>query len=150
MQEDTSDLPYLKGALLRHLEQFPSSRNGLSRTERQILEITKGGGARVCAIFRASQDKEQAIFMGDLVFETYICRLADARVPLVKITRDETPFWNAELAITSEGRAVLRAELDNLSLNGIDRWLGGVHLQGSRVWRWDGEHGKLEFAVPLG
>jgi hypothetical protein len=150
MQEDTSDLPYLQGALLRHLQQFPSTRNGLSRTERQILEITEAGGARVGAIFRADRDREEAMFMGDLVFDTYIRRLANAPVPLVRIARDENPLRNVEAAITIEGRAVLRAELDSLGFNGIDRWLGGVHLHGSRVWRWDDEHGKLEFAPPLG
>ena len=27
---------------------------------------------------------------------------------------------------------------DVMALNGIDRWIGGVHLQGHHVpWRWD-------------
>ncbi|HXJ93370.1 MAG TPA: hypothetical protein VMT20_10880 [Terriglobia bacterium] len=149
-QEDTSDLPYLQGALLRHLEQFPSTRNGLSRTERQILEIADAGLSRVGSVFCADRDREERIFMGDLVFNTYMHRLANARVPLVEIDRDEKLFWNAEVAITAEGRALLRAEFDNVRVNGIDRWLGGVHLHGSRVWRWDRERGKLEFAPPLG
>jgi hypothetical protein len=150
MQEDTSHLPYLQGALLRHLEQFPSTRNGLSRTEQQILEITEAGGIRVGAIFRADQDREEAMFMGDSVFDTHVRRLANARVPLVAVARHGKPFWNAEVAITPEGRAALRAELDNVIVNGIDRWLGGVHLKDDHVWRWDSEHGKLQFASPLG
>jgi hypothetical protein len=29
-------------------------------------------------------------------------------------------------------------------LNGIDRWIGGVHLQGQETdWRWDEENGRL-------
>ncbi|MGH7646154.1 MAG: DUF1835 domain-containing protein, partial [Gemmatimonadales bacterium] len=36
--DDTSSLPFLAGALRRHLEEFPSVRNGLSRTEQQVLE----------------------------------------------------------------------------------------------------------------
>jgi hypothetical protein len=29
-------------------------------------------------------------------------------------------------------------------LNGIDRWLGGVHLQGGEAaWRWDADAGRL-------
>ena len=150
LKEDAPDLPYLQGALLRHLEQFPSTRNGLSRTECQILEIIEASDARVGAIFRADQGREQAMFMGALVFDTYIRRLANGRVPLVRISGDKNPFWNAEVAITLEGRAVVRSESDNLSLNGIDRWLGGVHLQGDHLWRWDSEHGKLQFGPPLG
>jgi hypothetical protein len=33
---------------------------------------------------------------------------------------------------------VLRGEADQVALNGIDRWVGGVHLQGPEArWRWD-------------
>ena len=32
----------------------------------------------------------------------------------------------------------LAGEADQIALNGIDRWIGGVHLQGHHVpWRWD-------------
>ena len=40
---DTSALPFLNRALLRHLQQFPALRNGLSRAERQILELAESG-----------------------------------------------------------------------------------------------------------
>ena len=33
----TADLPFVEAALLRQLEEFPSTRDGLSRTERQLL-----------------------------------------------------------------------------------------------------------------
>jgi hypothetical protein len=152
LKEDTSPLPYLPGALQRHLEQFPSTRDGLSRTERQILQITNAGAARVGALFCADRDLEERIFMGDLVFQTYVRGLASARVPLVTLAQEEQPFWNSTVVITPEGGAALRGEVDHVGLNGIDRWLGGVHLHGDRVWRWDAEHGKLEFAPvpPLG
>jgi hypothetical protein len=33
---------------------------------------------------------------------------------------------------------VLEGRADHVSLNGIDRWIGGVHLTGTEVpWRWD-------------
>ena len=146
--EDTSALPYLQGALQRHLEQFPSTRDGTARTERQILEIVEAGGLRVEAIFRADQDREERIFMGDSVFNAYIRGLASVRVPLVRIVQEEKPFWKTEVVITPEGEAVLQGEADHVHLNGIDRWLGGVHLHGEHVWRWDSDHGKLQFASP--
>jgi hypothetical protein len=32
----------------------------------------------------------------------------------------------------------LAGQLDRVATCGIDRWLGGVHLQGRRrIWRWD-------------
>ena len=149
-QEDTSALPYLLGALQRHLEQFPSIRNGLSRTEQQVLEIGDAGPASVERVFCCDRALEEQIFMGDLVFKSYICGLAKARIPLVTIAQNQKPFWNSQVTITAEGRAVLRGEADHLRLNGIDRWLGGVHVNGDHVWRWDDEHGKLELAPSLG
>jgi hypothetical protein len=143
LQEDTSALPYLHGAWLRHLEQFPSARNGLSRTERQILEIVQAGVSRVGAIFCADRDREERIFMGDLVFISYVRGLADARVPLLRIIQQQNPFWKTEVEITPSGRAVLAGASDHVRLNGIDRWLGGVHLRGGNVWRWDAERGSL-------
>jgi hypothetical protein len=40
---------------------------------------------------------------------------------------------------TPAGRRVLRGEADHVALNGIDRWVGGVHLHGTAAarWRWD-------------
>jgi hypothetical protein len=47
-------------------------------------------------------------------------------------------------SLTPDGRAVLDGRSDRVSLCGIDRWLGGVHLQGRAVpWRWDGERGRM-------
>jgi hypothetical protein len=40
--------------------------------------------------------------------------------------------------LTDTGRAVLAGQLDRVATCGIDRWLGGVHLQsGVTLWRWD-------------
>jgi hypothetical protein len=33
---------------------------------------------------------------------------------------------------------VLEGRADHIDLNGIDRWLGGVHLKDEKAaWRWD-------------
>lgn len=42
------------------------------------------------------------------------------------------------LRLTGTGARVLAGEEDHVALNGIDRWIGGVHLHGHRVaWRFD-------------
>jgi hypothetical protein len=134
--EDTSALPFLRAAMVRHLEQFPSAANGLSRSERQILEIVEGGISRVSEIFGANQAKEESIFMGDLPFYSYIQGLVEISVPLLEIIRDGNPFGKTDVRITPRGRKVLHNEEDHIRLNGIDRWLGGVRLQGTKAWRW--------------
>ena len=34
---------------------------------------------------------------------------------------------------------LLDGALDEVALNGVDKWIGGVHLGAENVWRWDGE-----------
>jgi hypothetical protein len=128
---DTSALPFLRQALLRHLQQFPALHNGLSRTERQILDLAEFGLHEFRELFPAAQKLEESIWMGDSTFRQYLQGLARARQPLMRPR-------NGGFEITSFGRLVLAGEEDHVRVNGIDRWLGGVHLhEGEPVWRWD-------------
>ncbi len=125
-------LPYLGEALLRHLEQFPSIENGLSRSEQQALAILASGPRRFEALFAEGQRWEERIFLGDSSFAAYLGALAGCRTPLI-VLRGE--MW----ALTEMGARVLAGERDHLELNGIDRWLGGVHLRDGEAWRWSDE-----------
>ena len=137
LDEDTSALPLLRSAVRRHLEQFPSPSNGLSRTERQILEAAEDGRLNVAELFLEDQRREERIFMGDFVFFNYVRNLAECRVPPVKLEPKGESFSGAGVALTPTGRALLSNQSDHVRLNGIDRWLGGVHLGRGHLWRWD-------------
>ena len=53
----------------------------------------------------------------------------------------------AVFEITEAGKAVVRAETDFVALNGIENWLGGVHLSGkTNLWRWDEDIKSLIFS----
>jgi hypothetical protein len=131
-------LPFLDGALRRHLQQFPSVENGLARTERQILELVSQGKRRFPALFKADQELEERIFMGDLHFERYLRGLSGCHRPLLEER-------HTQYHLTEAGRAVLDGRADHVHLNGINRWLGGVHLNGDEVlWRWDERARRLE------
>ncbi|TMF45053.1 MAG: DUF1835 domain-containing protein [Chloroflexi bacterium] len=150
LQKDTSALPFLKAALLRHLEQFPALQGGLSRTERQILEVVASGVHTPLEIFRATQEQEESPFLGDTPFWFYLSGLCTGRKPFLKRTDGGTfslptadshdpAFREQVLALTEEGQNALVGQTDWIkSKSGIDRWLGGVHLQGQEAaWRWD-------------
>ncbi len=131
LQEDTSALPYLHDALVRHLEQFPSLRNGLSRSERQILDLTASGLSGFPELFPAAQKLEEHLWMGDSTFAQYIQRLARGRQPILSTA-------DSRVEVTDFGRDVHGARADHVRANGINRWLGGVHLcEGAPAWRWD-------------
>ncbi len=153
---DTSILPHLTGALRRHLEEFPAMRDGLSRSERQILQVLRDGPMRLDALFRAAHhDVEDPIFLGDTIFALYVRRLAGPEGALVQREdgvaletvrdfEDDREFWAQRAVITDLGKAILSGDRDRVQITGVDRWLGGVHLVGKIVpWRWD------EFACTL-
>ena len=131
LDADTSALPFLRGALLRHLQQFPALRNGLARTERQILQLVESGLHSFRELFLADQKLEESIFMGDTTFRQYLQGLSRGKRPLLRPV-------NGGFEITSFGRQVLDGSEDHVRANGINRWLGGVHLcAGAPLWRWD-------------
>jgi hypothetical protein len=147
-------LPHLGSALTRHLEQFPSLRNGLSRTEQATLHVVANGVSRLSDVFVATQSLEEAFFMGDAGFLFHISSLIRNHRPLLKTVEPLAPFSPYDLAslalrveLTSLGDSVLRGESDRVELCAIDRWLGGVYLSGSGpVWRWDAERNSLRSA----
>ena len=120
---ETADttLPYLHAALLRLLDEYPSHADGLSRTERQAMHLVASGLHDFTAIFKASQELEEAVYLGDLTFRHYLRRLARAPHPLLA---EEGQRYE----ITGMGRLVLEGKENHVHRNGMDRWLGGVHL----------------------
>ena len=143
---DFQSLPFLRAALIRHLEQFPSVRDGLGLSERFALEGIAEGIARAGPLFRYHQDQEEAVFMGDSTFYHYLQRLAAGDVPLIRCTKDESDApAKAVCGLTAAGRRILAGEADAIELRGIDRWLGGVHLEGREAkWRWNERKRSLE------
>ena len=46
-------------------------------------------------------------------------------------------YTHTPVELTEAGHAVLEGRADHVKLNGIDRWIGGVHLTNENVWRYD-------------
>lgn len=164
LARDCSALRFLEGAFYRHLEEYPSVRNGLNRTQNQVMTAVANGASKLGPIFvAATGDVEERPFMGDTSLWMVIEELVKARIPLLKatgpdlavLTRADSPeeadearpagtLRQWDICITDAGRTVLDGKQDHIRLNGIDRWLGGVHLQGAEAqWRWDEESRNL-------
>ena len=144
LTEDTTALPFLANALLRHLEDFPALRDGLARTERQALMALTDGPQSAEQVFGANQAMEEARWSGDTMYWSWLRRLAGGRMPALTIKGPENWHRNREMAsettvgLTRAGYAITNGAADWVKLSGIDRWLGGIHLQGPQAaWRWD-------------
>jgi hypothetical protein len=146
---DTSAPPFIAAAFRRHLEQFPSLDGGLSRTERQALTILCERGLRERGplpgrqLYGAVQRLEEQIFMGDGSFYRIMAALSACRHPLVEVLGTPQSGLRS-VTITAAGQDVLDGRSDHIELNGIDQWLGGVHLEGDKAaWRWDRRSSRL-------
>lgn len=114
---DCSPLPFLRAALGRHLQEFPWAADGLSRTERSILDALPCGFA---ALFERT--REEPAFMGDAVLRWHL-----QRMELDGWIRRRDDAWQA----TGDTR------------RRVARWLGGVRVEPSSPWRWDEKRGTL-------
>jgi hypothetical protein len=98
----------------------------------------EGGAGTVRDAFIEHNRREEPIWLGDMSFAGYVQALARGPRPLLSIEAAPDPS-DARLELTATGRDVLAGRADAVRENGMDRWLGGVHLRGHDVrWRWDG------------
>jgi hypothetical protein len=133
----SAELRFLGEAFDRLSREYPSTRDGLSLTERRILAAA-GDGADAGAVFARLGEREARPYLGDLFFFRIVARLAGARAPLLELDPAGEVAAGTRLALTAAGRRVLAGQADHVALNGLDRWVGGVHLRGPEAaWRWD-------------
>ena len=122
--------PFLGAALLRLCEEFPAIGSGLSRTQKQVLEACAQGARQKEEVFRRSQAREEASFLGDSTCYAGIDDLCAQPAPLLSMI--ETVYEATVL-----GRRVLAGDADWLEHQPLDRWIGGTHLHSRNFWRWD-------------
>jgi len=141
-------LPFLGAAFQRLLEELPAVEDGLSRTERQALRVIADRELTPLGAFLATQDLEEAPFLGDSWFYRSLSALGQGESRLLEAdTGDPLPappplsdgreYARLGLRVTETGERVLGGEADRLELLGVDRWVGGTHVTPEKAWRWD-------------
>ncbi|WP_247886841.1 DUF1835 domain-containing protein [Azospirillum sp. SYSU D00513] len=138
---ECAGLPDLPGALRRHLRELPWTGDGLSLTERLTLDLIEAAPLTVGQLFaRLTREREPLPWLGDVMFLAVVEGMARAREPAFTMpdAGPEVRWPDRRLEITAAGRALLRGELDWLSMGPPERWVGGVRIgPGAPDWRWD-------------
>jgi hypothetical protein len=148
IERDLTAMPYLRAALERLLEEYPALGDGLGRSQRQLLSAIRPCGGELGEMFTFCANAEQARYLGDIAFLDYASALAAAPQPALRFESvDPKPGgrearWQRRVSLTPFGERLLAGEADFISANGIDRWIGGVHLT-SGDWRYDGQTRRL-------
>lgn len=141
-------LPDARNAFARMLDEYPDAQDGLGRIERNGLLALRDGALTPGLAFRHYQQTEQLPFLGDLGFFYRLEALGCGPSPLLRglpagriaqAARDNMTVEYTEtlIELTDAGHAVLEGRADFVKLNGIDRWIGGVHLKSDHFWRLD-------------
>jgi len=140
-RRDMSPLPYLAAAITRFLQEYPWTSDGLSRTERRLLSLARGGAISLISAFPRMHEDEHAFYITDGSLASTADDLAGTSPPLLLLSEPAgtgAGLLRRSIALTETGRAVLAGEQDRVTSCGLDRWLGGVHLQSAgTIWRWD-------------
>lgn len=89
-REPFERLPKMEKALLRCIDEFPD-RNGLTRTQRQILKLVANGCHGFMEIFRGLDDFEEYPFLGDTACQRQLDQLVRNGFLLRNADRYELP-----------------------------------------------------------
>ncbi|MBV8197753.1 MAG: DUF1835 domain-containing protein [Candidatus Eremiobacteraeota bacterium] len=142
--EDAIGLPFARSALERLCQEYPWTRDGLSRSQRQTLYAVAEGPGSSEELLARTQVREEAAFLTSRSFAMIVEELRSDDAPLV-LDDGGVPVLSAL------GRRVIAGDADWLEYHGIDRWIGGVHLTSQRpalspskgVTRWDDDLGSF-------
>jgi hypothetical protein len=104
-----------------------------------VLAAVADGAEDAGTAFVRAAAREARPYLGDTSCYRRIETLARGRHPLLSLDPPDRPVQRTTgLRLTDAGARVLAGQADQVALNGIDRWIGGVHLVGRHVpWRWD-------------
>ena len=135
----SGDLRFLGEAFDRLSREYPATRDGLSLAERRVLAAVAAGAPDAGTAFVRAAAREIRPYLGDTWCFAMMDRMVQARVPLLHAVPSGRPVERGTpLRLTDTGARVLAGDADHVTLNGIDRWIGGVHLHGPNArWRWD-------------
>lgn len=130
LQEDIRLLPFLRAAIRRMLEEYPNTKNGLSRSAHEALLAIANGKEKPYEIFTTYQEHEERKFMGDIIFWKILDDFKE-----YKLIASQNN--GQKLTITPLGQQILRGEKNWLDIKPIQRWIGGVNLSPDNLWCWD-------------
>lgn len=140
-ESDTSALPYLASAITGFLREYPWTTDGLSRSERRLLQVAAAGSLTLASAFPRMDDGQRAYYVTDTSLNGLADELTLTTPPL--LTASDGDMLRRTVAITETGRELLAGRLDRVAVCGLDRWFGGTHVQPGNMWRWDEERQKI-------
>jgi len=127
-------------AVKSRLERFPDRRSGLNRWQRLVLDAVRvhtPKSARIIAEIISNHYGELDSPGDGHLFDMLLALdQVSCPHPLVQSTGDRAAIRSTTMEITAFGRKVLAGEANHIVANGVDQWVGGVHLDSASGYVW--------------
>ncbi len=138
-----SPMPILHRALGQLLYRYPDVRSGVGVWDERLLHYTLEEGPAAAGVIGFTMGYNES---PDRVGSEYLFRRligmgnVELTSPLISVTGSTRTLWGCEVRLTAFGQSVLSGKANNVHENGIDDWIGGVHLRKHSVTFRDGDH----------
>jgi hypothetical protein len=140
LADRTHSLPFLQRALTGLLHHYPDLVTGLNAWEYQLLRYVREEGPKATSVVAhtMAHDMDFPEWMADNYLFQRLHRLAENTLPkpLLTLSGDTVRLRGTEVRLTEHGEAILAGKANAVEWNGIDEWVGGVHLdsRNGRAW----------------
>lgn len=124
----SSPMPTAHRAVSELLYRYPDVRSGLGRWEERLLRHTLDKGPAAARVIGHTMASMSLDWLGDMHLFHRLTGMAAGKSPLVSLTGSRTAMRGCEVKPTSFGQDVLAGNANTVHENGIDDWIGGVHL----------------------
>lgn len=129
------------------VERYPDTVRGLSHWDASLLACVPDAGSDAFTIIGGAigANHQHVDAVGDFYLFWRLRRLADGdlRQPLLVLTGDPDSMRHARVTLTAFGKQVRDGTANHVSVNGIDDWVGGVHLRSAAGSPWYRRGGEL-------
>jgi len=147
LREESRSFALLYRALKTMILRYPDVQTGLNYIDWELLKHSKAFGPKAVHVIAHTimSNAEHLDPVGDVYLLARIRRLADPHLPhpALELAGDPRSIRGCEVKVTSTGEEMLAGRRNFIELNGIDDWVGGVHLDSRAEMVWFRRGGEL-------
>lgn len=139
--------PALLAAMAALIERYPDTVRGLSHWDASLLACVPDAGADAFSVIGGAigANHHHLDPVGDTYLFWRLQRLAARTLvdPVVELSGDPGTMRHCRVVPTEFGKAVRDGRASHVARNGIDDWIGGVHLRAPAGSPWYRQNGEL-------
>lgn len=138
MAGSSDTMPLLHFAMSYLYYRYPKINNGLSYSDETLLKHTSVHAPKATKVigYTLADDLKGLDLVGDWYLFSRLKNLANIKqnTPLIQINPEDSPMRETTVEITEFGKLALENKVNVYQENGLNDWVGGVHLKSNNIW----------------